>query len=126
MRYIGGQKLMTALTEKSGFILRMILSSVLVLKDEYFFEKIIDIDPKDFFFLIDFSPYSRSAKRLLQYAQERKAQIVLLADQFVSSLVRYAMEVSIVGVNGFSLFNSDISAQASLECLCARLTECAN
>lgn len=123
VKYIGGQRPTAALAEKFGFILRMILSNVLVLKDEYSFEKIIDIGPKDLFFLIDFNPYSRSAKRLLQYAQERKAQIVLLTDQFTSPLAHYATEVLVVDVNGFSFFNSNISAQALLEYLCTRLAE---
>lgn len=123
LKYISGQRPTAALAGKFGFLLRMIVSNVIVVNSEYSFEQLLDISRKDCLFTIDFNQYSSTAAQLLQYARERRAPAVLLTDRMTSPLSHYATEVLAVDVDGLSFFNSNVAPLMLLEYICTRLAE---
>lgn len=87
-------------------------------------EYLLRMKPGDIFFLADFRRYQPALSRLAEQAsKERKAQIVLLTDRWLSPARRHAAEVLAAPIETGTVWDSYSAALAVTEAMVARVAE---
>lgn len=87
-------------------------------------EYLLRMKPGDIFFLADFRRYQPNLAKLAKQASiERKAQVVLMTDKWLSPATRYASEVLAVPIDTGTIWDSYSAALAVTEALVTRVAE---
>ena len=87
-------------------------------------EYLLRMKPGDIFFLADFRRYQPNLAKLAKQAYiERKAQVVLMTDKWLSPANRYASEVLAVPIDTGTIWDSYSAALAVTEALVTRVAE---
>ena len=87
-------------------------------------EYLLRMKPGDIFFLVDFRRYQHNLSRLAKQADiERKAQVILMTDKWLSPVNRYASEVLAVPIDTGTIWDSYSAALAVTEALVTRVAE---
>jgi len=87
-------------------------------------EYLLRMRPGDTLFLVDFRRYQRNLTRLAQAAgRDRKAQVVLMTDKWLSPATRHAAEVLAVPIDTGTIWDSYSAALAVTEALVTRVAE---
>ena len=87
-------------------------------------EYLLRMKPGDIFFLADFRRYQPNLSRLAKQADiERKAQVILMTDKWLSPVNRYASEVLAVPIDTGTIWDSYSAALAVTEALVTRVAE---
>ena len=87
-------------------------------------EYLLRMKPGDIFFLADFRRYQPNLAKLAKQASiERKAQVVLMTDKWLSPANRYASEVLAVPIDTGTIWDSYSAALAVTEALVTRVAE---
>ena len=87
-------------------------------------EYLLRMKPGDIFFLADFRRYQSNLTQLAQQASlDRKAQVVLMTDKWLSPANRYAAEVLAVPIDTGTIWDSYSAALVVTEALVARVAE---
>lgn len=87
-------------------------------------EYLLRMKPGDIFFLADFRRYQPNLSQLAKKADiERKAQVILMTDKWLSPANRYASEVLAVPIDTGTIWDSYSAALAVTEALVTRVAE---
>ncbi len=87
-------------------------------------EYLLRMKPGDIFFLADFRRYQPNLAKLAKQADiERKAQVILMTDKWLSPANRYASEVLAVPIDTGTIWDSYSAALAVTEALVTRVAE---
>ena len=87
-------------------------------------EYLLRMKPGDIFFLADFRRYHPNLAKLAKQAYiERKAQVILMTDKWLSPANRYASEVLAVPIDTGTIWDSYSAALAVTEALVTRVAE---
>lgn len=87
-------------------------------------EYLLRMKPGDIFFLADFRRYQPNLSQLAKQADiERKAQVILMTDKWLSPANRYASEVLAVPIDTGTIWDSYSAALAVTEALVTRVAE---
>ncbi|HHS94374.1 MAG TPA: MurR/RpiR family transcriptional regulator [Rhodobacterales bacterium] len=86
-------------------------------------EYILRLRPRDVVLIIDFRRYQSSLARLAERARERKAQTVVITDQWITPAAKGASELISVPVDSGTIWDSYIPAFALVEALLVPLAE---
>ena len=87
-------------------------------------EYLLRMKPGDIFFLADFRRYQPNLSQLAKQADiERKAQVILMTDKWLSPVNRYASEVLAVPIDTGTIWDSYSAALAVTEALVTRVAE---
>lgn len=87
-------------------------------------EYLLRMKPGDIFFLADFRRYQPNLAKLAKQAYiERKAQVILMTDKWLSPANRYASEVLAVPIDTGTIWDSYSAALAVTEALVTRVAE---
>ncbi|WP_305985590.1 MurR/RpiR family transcriptional regulator [Roseibium sp. MMSF_3544] len=87
-------------------------------------EYLLRMRPGDVFFIVDFRRYQTNMTRLAeQAALERKAQVILMTDKWLSPATRHASEVLAVPIEIGTIWDSYSAALAVTEALVTRVAE---
>ena len=87
-------------------------------------EYLLRMRPKDILFVADFRRYQKSLENLCKKAsQERKAQVVVLTDQWLSPTAGHATEILAVPIDSSTLWDSYTGAFAVIEAIVTRIAE---
>ena len=87
-------------------------------------EYLLRMKPGDIFFLADFRRYQPNLTKLAKQADnERKAQVILMTDKWLSPANRYASEVLAVPIDTGTIWDSYSAALAVTEALVTRVAE---
>ena len=86
-------------------------------------EYVLRLRPRDIVLMIDFRRYQASLNRLSVAVRERKAQTVVITDQWISPCAKGAQELVTVPIDSGTLWDSYVPAFALLEALLVPLAE---
>ncbi len=86
-------------------------------------EYLLRMRPRDVVLVIDFRRYQASLARLSERVQERKAQLVVITDQWITPAAKGARELISVPVHSGTIWDSYIPAFALIEALLVPLAE---
>ncbi|MDG2404601.1 MAG: MurR/RpiR family transcriptional regulator [Paracoccaceae bacterium] len=86
-------------------------------------EYVLRLRPRDVVLMIDFRRYQASLKRLSTAVRKRKAQTIVITDQWISPCAKGAKELVTVPVDSGTLWDSYVPAFAMLEALLVPLAE---
>ena len=87
-------------------------------------EYLLRMKPGDVFFLVDFRRYQANLARLAEQAsRDRKAQVVLMTDKWLSPATRHASEVLAVPIDTGTIWDSYSAALTVTEALVTKIAE---
>ena len=87
-------------------------------------EYLLRMRPGDVFFIVDFRRYQRNMTRLAAAAsRDRRAQVILMTDKWLSPATRHASEVLAVPIETGTVWDSYSAATAVTEALVTRVAE---
>lgn len=87
-------------------------------------EYLLRMKPGDVFFMVDFRRYEPNLTRLaMQASEERKAQVILMTDKWLSPARRSAAEVLAVPIETGTIWDTYSAAMAVSEAVAARIAE---
>ncbi|MCB1423536.1 MAG: MurR/RpiR family transcriptional regulator [Nitratireductor sp.] len=86
-------------------------------------EYLLRLRPKDIVLIIDFRRYQASLERLSERARDRKAQTIVITDQWISPCAKGATELLAVPIGSGTLWDSYVPAFALVEALLIPLAE---
>lgn len=86
-------------------------------------EYLLRMKAGDVFFLVDFRRYQHNLVHLAAQASDRKVQVVLMTDKWLSPATRHAAEVLAVPIDTGTIWDSYSAALAVAEALVTRMAE---
>ncbi|MFA3920595.1 MurR/RpiR family transcriptional regulator [Ruegeria hyattellae] len=86
-------------------------------------EYLLRMKPGDVLFLVDFRRYQPNLRRLAKQAADRKAQVVLMTDKWMSPANKYATEVLAVPIEISTIWDSYAAALAVTEAMATHVAE---
>jgi len=124
--YVVGGRMSDTLSQFLSRHLRQVRDKVyhLPADPEAWPEYLLRMRPKDILFVADFRRYQKSLENLCKKAsQERKAQVVVLTDQWLSPTAGHATEILAVPIDSSTLWDSYTGAFAVIEAIVTRIAE---
>jgi len=86
-------------------------------------EYLLRLRPKDIVLIIDFRRYQPSLSKLAELARARRAQMIVITDQWISPAAKGASELVSVSIDSGTLWDSYVPAFALIEALLIPLAE---
>jgi DNA-binding MurR/RpiR family transcriptional regulator len=123
--YLIGGRMSDSIAEFFARHLRQIRKEVFHIPSdqEIWPEYLLRLRPKDVLLIIDFRRYQASLAKLSKLARARKAQTIVITDQWISPAAKGASELVSVPIDSGTIWDSYIPAFALVEALLVPLAE---